>query len=192
MQATASVRATASATDQASDTAQELRPPSEPVVLAPGVTALEVPCGPPERCDAIDSDCDGTIDEDAACPYEGGPLQITVAWNSGADLDLYVTDPTGETVSFQRPRGVSGAVLDHSGRGSCAEGPAPRIENYRFTSRPPAGEYAVELHYLFECEANAGPVTATIGIVVAGERLGPYNYTLSPNERVEVLRFTLP
>ncbi len=153
---------------------------------------MEVPCGGEERCDAVDADCDGAIDEGAGCPYESGPLQVTVAWNSGADLDLYVTEPTGETVSFHHPRGASGARLDHTGRGSCSEGPAPRVENYRFADRPPSGEYVVELHYLFECEANAGPVTATVGIVAAGERVGHYNYTLSPNERAEILRFRLP
>jgi len=191
--ATASVRARVAA-DPAPGAVEEapLRPPTEPPTLAPGVAALELPCGAPERCDAIDSDCDGAIDEGGQCPYESGPLQITVAWNSGADLDLYVTDPTGEVVSFHRPRGASGARLDHAGRGSCSEMPAPRIENYRFAGRPPFGEYVVELHYLFECEANAGPVTATVGVVVAGERVGQFNYTLSPNERAEVLRFTLP
>lgn len=170
------------------------RGPEGPPVLAEGVTQIEVACeeGAAEPCNALDDDCDGVIDEDESCGAATGPLQITAAWNTGADLDVYLTDPDGETVSFQRREGASGSHLDRSARGSCGPSTQPRVENVVYARRPPAGEYTLELHYLFECEANAGMATATVSISAAGELVGSYNATLSPNDHVEILRFTLP
>ena len=171
-----------------------LRPPARPPVLAEGTTAADAVCerGASEVCNAIDDDCDHRIDE-GNCGYQSGPIQITVAWNSGADIDLYVLEPGGETVSAQQRRSETGAHLDHDGRGNCTEGQQHRrVENLRWEGRPPAGEYTVELHYLFECETNAGPTTATTSLTVAEQRIGTYNYTLTPNERVRVLKFELP
>ncbi len=180
------------ATPRTSDsTLPPLEAPATPT-LGDGVTPMTVACREDneERCNALDDDCDGHIDG-AECGYATGPLQVTATWNSGADLDLYVTDPSGEMVSFQRRRSASGAHLDHAARGAGTEQPQPRIESLVFEERPPPGEYHVELHYLFECETNAGSATATISLSVAGEIVGTYNYTLSPNERATILRFEL-
>lgn len=122
-----------------------LRGPEEPPVLAEGVTPVEVACeeGADEACNALDDDCDGVIDEAESCGAATGPLQITTAWNTGADLDLYLTDPNGEMVSFQRREGASGSHLDRSARGSCGPGSQPRLENVVYANRPPPGEYTV-------------------------------------------------
>ncbi|MBX3249930.1 MAG: putative metal-binding motif-containing protein [Myxococcales bacterium] len=192
---TATVSGSATARASVRAELRPLAPPTASPGLAPGVEALEVPCDAAvaETCNGVDDDCDGRVDEGAGCPYEGGPMHVVVAWNSDADLDLYVTEPSGEIVSFQSPTSESGAELQHAGRGRCGEpsDPAARVESLRFTTRPPPGQYVVALHYLMECSPQAGATTAVLSVTIGGRRYGTWTYTLTPNERVEVLRFTL-
>jgi uncharacterized protein YfaP (DUF2135 family) len=164
------------------------------VVLAELTRPLAVACeaNAVELCNAVDDDCDGRLDEDASCPYGPGDLHVVVAWNSDADLDLYLTEPTGTTVSFQSPTGAAGIEVQHAGRGACGdEGPATRVESARIVESATPGSYAVTLHYLMECDAHGGPTTAVVSVSVGGARAGTWTYTLTPNERVEVLRFEL-
>lgn len=142
-----------------------------------------------EECNALDDDCNGVIDDE--CGYEGGAIQVTVGWNSGADLDLYVTDPSGATLYYNElhKRSNIGGHLDHDARGDCRrEQQNPRIENIYWPSPAHAGRYRVELSYFSPC-AHATTTDATLSVVVAGELLGAYRYRLEPEQRIEALSF---
>ena len=155
-----------------------------------GVTVVEAQCvpGAPEACNGLDDNCDGRIDE--GCGWESGQIQITLAWNTGADVDLYVTDPYGETISYQRRQSSSGGILDHDARGACVAG-GDTIENvYWSTPQPPRGTYQVELHYWGNCGV-AGPTPAQVSISVGGRVIGVYNVTLYERQRLPVAVFTL-
>lgn len=162
--------------------------------VATGVQVVEATCtqGAREQCNGLDDNCNGQIDE--GCGYSSGNIQITLAWNSGADLDMYVTDPAGETLSYSHQQSASGGHLDHDARGQCnASQQNNRIENvYWNTPNPPSGTYQVELHYWGECNSGAGPTTATLSIAVGGQIIGAYQYTLAPNQRVTVATFSIP
>jgi hypothetical protein len=190
-------------TASATVTATVNAPPPPPTTVAvqvaaptveSGVTVIEATCvqGGQEQCNGLDDNCNGQIDE--GCGYQSGQIQITLGWSNGADIDLYVTDPSGETLSYQHPQGNSGGHLDHDARGNCrANQPNNTIENvYWESTQPPSGTYQVELHYWGECNSNAGPTMTTLSISVGGRVIGAYNYQLTPNQRATVASFTIP
>ncbi len=163
--------------------------------VATGVSVVTTSCtqGAPEVCNGLDDDCDGQIDE--GCGYSSGNIQITLAWNTGADLDLYVTDPAGETISYSHTHSASGGTLDHDARGQCRPNDQNNhIENTYWNAQqhPPSGTYQVAVHYWGECNSNAGPTTATLSISVGGRVIGAYNYTLAPSQRVTIASFNIP
>lgn len=157
----------------------------------PGTLPLTLDCssGQEESCNALDDDCDDAIDE--GCGYGGGSIQVTAGWNTGSDIDLYVIDPLGDTISFQRATSPSGGRMDQLGRGNCASSvPNPRIENARWINqRPPTGEYVVVLRYWGECVTGGGPTAVVISVAVDRKVRGQFLSELVPNQRETVLRF---
>jgi len=175
-----------------SKTAVERNP--QPKVVSNEATTIEYYCakGEEEKCNALDDNCNGAIDE--GCGYRSGAIQITVGWDSGADIDLYVTDPAGETICFRKDerRSASGGHMDYDSRGDCrAQQELNRIENvYWEESMPLEGDYRIELHYFSPC-GNNQETTATLSVSVAGRILGVYQRVIQPEERINILTFTL-
>jgi hypothetical protein len=156
--------------------------------LPEGVTAETGACAAhTEACDGRDDDCDGQIDE--GCGYDGGAVQITLAWEGGADLDLYVTDPTGFTISYLDRASTSGGALDHDARGACNPS-GPPVENVRWGASAPPGEYRVDVHYWGDCGV-AGSTPAHVTIAVAGRVVGTYDLTLELAQRRVAVTFAI-
>ena len=194
-------RARVRARRRARVTVQQPAPPPQPsgsvsVQVGPmqaGVTVVDNYCnaGAAEQCNGLDDNCNGVIDE--GCGYNTGNIQITLAWATGADLDMYVTDPSGYTISYQNTRSPTGGHLDHDARGACNRRQANNtIENVYWDSpQPPSGRYQVEVHYWGDCGA-AGATQATLSIAVGGQIIGAYNVVLQPRERQAVAVFDMP
>jgi hypothetical protein len=165
--------------------------PFRDVRVSSDAERIQLDCenGSYEQCNALDDDCNGIIDDE--CGYESGAVQITVSWNSGADLDLYVTDPSGATLFYnkQHKRSAIGGHLDHDARGDCRrEQQNPRIENAYWGSPARSGSYRVELNYFSPC-GRAATTEATLSVVVENELLGSYRFRLEPEQRIEALSF---
>jgi hypothetical protein len=176
------------------------KPPPAEVASTPtasvhaDVDRLSVDCAPSgqETCNAVDDDCNGVIDD--GCGYSTGAVQITIGWDTGADIDMYVTDPSGSPVYYneQHRKSPLGGQMDHDARGDCRrEQQSPRIENAFWPAPAPSGTYQIELHYFGPC-GDFSKTHVTISVSALGKPVGTYRYELEPEERVKALTLTVP
>jgi len=86
-------------------------------------------------------------------PRAAGALAVRLAFGAAADLDLFVTDPLGETVYFANTPSRAGGALD-ADRG-CADA-APRVETVVF-EHPPSGRYRIGVDYAKSCDGRGDP-----------------------------------
>jgi len=96
-----------------------------------------------------------------------GDVQVTLTWHSYADIDLYVQDPNGDTVSYQYDLVPSGGQLDRDNQ--CSNFEMGRPENIFWPENgAPSGTYKVWVNYYSDC-SDVGPVAWTVRTVVKGE-----------------------
>jgi len=100
-----------------------------------------------------------------------GDIEISLIWNSNADLQLLVRDPAGEPVFDDNPNAISGGILAEDGNVNCvpAEGlPISYIYWPLGFLRP--GSYEVEVWYQADCN-DPTPVEFTLTTVVNGQAI---------------------
>ena len=112
-----------------------------------------------------------------------GGMQVTLTWNSTANLDLEVRDPVGGTLYFNSPVSEFGGTFGQNVNGNC-EALVGNAATEQVTWTPggiPVGSYELLVYYQNECENN-GPVTFTLNAVVDGQPVEPVEGTLLPDQ----------
>ena len=94
-----------------------------------------------------------------------GDIQISLSWDSDADLDLHVVEPSGEEIYYGNSTSRTGGRLDLDSNRRCSSG--PRNENVTWPSgRAPNGHYVVRVNHWSNCGASRTNYTVR---VIAGE-----------------------
>ncbi len=100
-----------------------------------------------------------------------GQVKVTLTWNSVADVDLWVTEPSGNRIDYSNPGSASGGILDVDD----VDGGGP--ENIYWEENAPQGTYLVQVNlfdpngssqsnYLVQLEIN-GNVNSFAGSLTA-------------------------
>jgi len=109
-----------------------------------------------------------------------GDIQITLSWDTTDDIDLWVTDPSGEKIYWNNKYSQSGGYLDYDDRNGF--GP----ENvYWPEGQAPSGKYLVQVdHY------DGYYSTHFTVLIQAFGYTKKYSGTVSPDETVTVAEFS--
>jgi hypothetical protein len=98
-----------------------------------------------------------------------GDIQVTLRWTTTDDLDLAVTDPQGQAVTYFSPSVASGGQLDVDANAGCGESNSSPIENIFWPpSQAPQGSYTVEVNLFTRCQPASGPIAFTLTLLVQG------------------------
>lgn len=118
-----------------------------------------------------------------------GEVQVTLTWETGNDLDLWVTAPSGEKINFVNRNSVSGGIFEQDSNSDCEIAKNP-IENiYWSTGNAPSGEYKVEVLYYDQCDESA-ETDFKVKIKIDNEFSEHQGRVTGVGDRVEVASFT--
>lgn len=91
-----------------------------------------------------------------------GDVQVTVAWDTDADVDLHVVDPEGVEIYWANRQSPSGGQLDLDSNAACA-GDNVRNENISWpVGAALQGAYTVRVDYWANCGASETNYTVVI------------------------------
>lgn len=115
----------------------------------------------------------------AAVRHGGGDIQITLTWDTAADLDLWVIDPNGEQIGYKNKVARSNGQLDVDDQ----DGHGP--ENIFWPpGQAPSGQYEVRVHHY----SPRGLSTARLLVQVDG-RSEMHTATLQGQEWKTIAKF---
>ena len=91
-----------------------------------------------------------------------GILQVSVSWNSNADVDLYVVEPAGgEEIYYGDQQSAAGGSLDLDSNAACA-GDNVRNENITYPNSALRGTYTVRVNLWADCGAASTDYVVTV------------------------------
>lgn len=105
-----------------------------------------------------------------------GDIRVTLRWNDASDIDLSVTDPFGETVSYGNRSVTSGGTLDVDANAACDTVMGSPAENIVWNGTPPDGRYTVTVHLWGNCSSGDSHAYDLV-VLVGGVPVALYDAT---------------
>lgn len=94
----------------------------------------------------------------------GGDIQVSVTWNTAADVDLHVVEPGGAEIYYGSPSSGSGGVLDIDANAACSTSSLTQ-ENVGWSpGTAPTGTYIVRVDYWSACGATQTDFIVTVSL----------------------------
>jgi uncharacterized protein YfaP (DUF2135 family) len=97
-----------------------------------------------------------------------GIIEVSLVWNSNADLQLLVRDPAGDAVFDDSPTIPSGGQLVLNGNVDCSVGTPVSYTLWPAGQRVRPGTYEIDVWFQNSCQDNT-PVAATLNVSISGE-----------------------
>jgi hypothetical protein len=93
-----------------------------------------------------------------------GDIQVSVTWNTLADVDLHVVAPTGEELYFGNRSTPSGGLLDLDANAACVTSPIFQENIGWKRGEAPSGQYTVRVEYWDACGAALTEYVVTVSL----------------------------
>ncbi len=117
-------------------------------------------------------------------------LHVWLTWAAPVDLDLYLTDPTWESLYFSNNPTRSGARLERDARCPATPASAPALEHARI-AEPAAGPYRVGVDFIDACGTALEAVPFRVAVDLNGARREATGVVKREQFQVVVLEFEL-
>jgi len=160
--------------------------PAFPTPPVPNEPAPSVPDPKPDqtRNDADRAETEARLTERGA---ELGALNFVLEWASTDDIDLYVTCPAGETISFSN-RAACGGLFDLDANVAISTAVNDPVENIVFENAA-LGLYKVTAH--LRSERTNGDKTVTLHVLRKGGQSQSYTGKVGPESRDWVVNISI-
>lgn len=142
--------------------------PRSTLLVAIGVWLAAAGCGAPGRLKVLPAPS-----AESAARGTGDDVRVLLLWAAPVDLDVYVTDPTQETVYFANTPSRTGGRLERDAacpRAGAGDGPEVRTETAVWQKARP-GHYRVGVDFIDRCGSGVAEVEYRVIAEVRGKRL---------------------
>ena len=93
-----------------------------------------------------------------------GDVQVSISWNSAADVDLHVVEPGSEEIYYAHDVSATGGELDLDSNAGCGSD-GPRNENITWADgTAPSGTYIVRVDHWSNCSATQTDWVVTVQV----------------------------
>lgn len=97
-----------------------------------------------------------------------GDVQVTLTWSDRNDLDLHVTEPSGEEIYYGHRSSATGGTLDVDANVGCGSGGQVQENIYWPSGQAPSGQYHVRVVYYLGCGDPPPASSFTVGVRIDG------------------------